>query len=141
MQPVSCRGTAEEVKAMIKTDRRDDLPYPYRFPIDSLLLHRLQGQLSARLPGIGPPGVAGDVADGVADHGIGDPIDHASGQLVLPVGVPKLILFRMDGRARVSSVDTTIGSRIIILIATQVYAPPKLNKLFLSLLSLFCIPF
>ena len=101
----------------------------------------LAGQLSARLPGIGPSGVGGDVADGVADHGIGDPIDHASGQLVLPVGVPKLILFRMDGRARVSSVDTTIGSRIIILIATQVYAPPKLNKLFLSLLSLFCIPF
>ena len=111
-----------------------------------LVLHRaaavgLAGQLSARLPGIGPSGVGGDVADGVADHGIGDPIDHASGQLVLPVGVPKLILFRMDGRARVSSVDTTIGSRIIILIATQVYAPPKLNKLFLSLLSLFCIPF
>ena len=85
---------------MIKTDRRDDLPYPYRFPIDSLLLHRLQGQLSARLPGIGPSGVGGDVADGVADHGIGDPIDHAGGQLVLPVGVPILIVFRMVGRAQ-----------------------------------------
>ena len=111
-----------------------------------LVLHRaaavgLAGQLSARLPGIGPPGVAGDVADGVADHGIGDTVDHACGQFVLPVGVPILILFRMVGRARVSSVDTTLGSRIIIMIATQVYAPPKLNKLFLSLLSLFCIPF
>ena len=82
MQPVSCRGTAEEVKAMIKTDRRDDLPYPYRFPIDSLLLHRLQGQLPARLPGIGLPGVGGDVADGVADHGIGDSIDYAGNALL-----------------------------------------------------------
>ena len=57
-------------------------PYPYRFPIASLLLHCLQGQLPARLPGIGPSGVGGDVADGVADHGIGDPIDHAGGALL-----------------------------------------------------------
>ncbi len=99
MQPVSCRGTAEEVKAMIKTDRRDDLPYPYRFPIDSLLLHRLQGQLPARLPGIGPPGVGDDVADGVVDHGIGGAVDDSGGQLVLPVGVPILVIFRIVGRA------------------------------------------
>ena len=100
MQPVSCRGTAEEVKAMIKTDRRDDLPYPYRFPIDSLLLHRLQGQLPARLPGIGPPGVGDDVADGVVDHGIGGAVDDSGGQLVLPVGVPILVIFRIVGRAQ-----------------------------------------
>ena len=60
----------------------------------------LASQLSARLPGIGPSGVGGDVADGVADHGIGDPIDHAGGQLILPVGVPVLILFRMVGAAQ-----------------------------------------
>jgi hypothetical protein len=70
-----------------------------------LVLHRaaavgLAGQLPARLPGIGPPGVGGDVADGVADHGIGDTVDHAGGQLVLPVGVPILIVLRMVGRAQ-----------------------------------------
>ena len=52
-----------------------------------LVLHRtaavgLAGQLSARLPGIGPPGVAGDVADGVADHGVGDSIDYAGNALL-----------------------------------------------------------
>ena len=70
-----------------------------------LVLHRtaavgLAGQLPARLPGIGPPGVGSHVADGVADHGIGSAVNDSGGQLVLPVGVPILVIFRIVGRAQ-----------------------------------------